>query len=100
MTGQEIRDLIKNLVIGLGIDEIIPDYKREYILSCNEVLFFSVNKAFTGDLVATSNKDFLGNNFMPKNLENFIVSKVFIAGIGFLEIQKTEEPLFTIKKLN
>ena len=36
---------------------------------------------------------------MPKNLENYIFSRVFIAGIGFLEIQKTEESLFTIKKL-
>ena len=99
MTGQEVRDIIKDLILGLGIDETKPDYEREYILSCNETLFYSVNKSFSDDLIATSNKDFLGNNFMPKNLENYIFSRVFIAGIGFLEIQKTEESLFTIKKL-
>jgi hypothetical protein len=100
MTEQEVRNIIKDLILFLVIDETKPDYEREYILSCNENLFYSVNKYFSEDLVATSNKDFLGNNFMPKNLENFIVSKVFIAGIGFLEIQKTEESLFTIKKLH
>jgi len=100
MTSQEARDLIRNLIIGLGENPITPDYERKYSLSCNVILYDIITKAFTGDLVATSNKDFLGNNFMQRNLDNFKISEVFISGIGYLSLEKTEEPLFTIKKLN